>query len=146
MLLHAGGSNNKVLHVFTDSSMKAYGACAYIVFENESSLLMARNRVAPLRQMTIPKLELMAAVIGARLCDHVMSNLRCALAYLWSDSQIVLSWLSSEKTNSIFVNNGVKEIKKLTGSHQWRYCLTETNPADILSRGLRYEKFRDHSL
>ena len=50
------------------------------------------------------------------------------------------------KTNSIFVNNRVKEINKLTGSHQWRYCPTETNPADILSRGLSYDKFRDNSL
>ena len=97
--------------------MKAYGACAYIVSENESSLVMARNRVAPLRQMTIPKLKLMAAVIGARLCDHVMSNLRCARAYLWSDSQIVLRWLSSEKTNSIFVNNRAKESSALVQLH-----------------------------
>ena len=61
--------NDKVLHVFTDSSMKAYGACTHIVSGSESSLVMSRNRVAPLRQMTIPKLELMASVNGARLCD-----------------------------------------------------------------------------
>ena len=126
--------------------MKAYGACAYIVSENESSLVIARNRVASLRQMTIPKLELMGAVIGVRLCDHVMSNMRYARAYIWSDSQIVLSWLSSEKMNSIYINNRVKEIKKLTDSHQWRYCPTERNPADILSRGLSYDKLRDNSL
>ena len=142
----ADHSKDKVLHVFTDSSMKAYGACAFIVSENESSLVMARNGVAPIRQMTIPKLELMAAVVGARLCDHVMSNLQCARAYLWSDRQIVLSWLSPEKTNSTFVNNRVKEIKKLTCNHQWRYCPTETNPADILSRGLGYDRFKDNSL
>lgn len=59
---------------------------------------MARNRVAPLRQMTILKLELTAAIIGIRLCDRVMSNLRFVRAYLWSDSLIVLRWLMSEKT------------------------------------------------
>ena len=126
--------------------MKAYGACTFIVSENESSLVIARNRVAPIRQMTIPKLELMAAVIGARLCEHVIGNMRCARACLWSDSQIVLSWLSSEKTNSIFVNTRVKEIKKLTCNYQWRYCSTETSPADIISRGLSYAKFKDNRL
>ena len=45
-----------------------------------------------------------------------------------------------------FVNDRVKEIKKLTGNHQWRYCPTDTNPADILSRGISYDKFRDNSL
>ena len=50
-------SNDQVLHIFTDSNMKAYGACAYIVSGSESSLVMARNRVALLRQKTIPKLE-----------------------------------------------------------------------------------------
>ncbi|MES9974415.1 MAG: DUF1759 domain-containing protein [Candidatus Thiodiazotropha sp.] len=139
-------SRDKILHVFTDSSMKAYGACAYIVSGNESSLVMARNRVAPLRSMTIPKLELMAAVVGARLCDHVMSNLQCTRVYLWSDSQIVLRWLSAETTHSTFVNNRVKDIKTLTGNYQWKYCPTDANPADLLSRGLRYDKFRDNSL
>ena len=138
--------NDKVLHVFRDRSIKAYGAFAYIVSGNESSLVMARNRVVPLRTMTIPKLELMSALVGARLCDHVLSNLQCIRAYLWSDSQIVLNWLSSEKTTTTFVKNRVKNIRELTSNHQWRYCPTETNLAAILSRGMSYDKFKDSNL
>ncbi|XP_071133119.1 uncharacterized protein [Mytilus edulis] len=68
----SGTNNDNVIHVFTDSNcMKAYGACAYIVANGKSSLIMAKNRVAPLKQLTIPRLELMAAVIGSRLLAHI---------------------------------------------------------------------------
>ena len=122
-------SNDKILHVFTDSSMTAYGAWAYVVSENKSTLMMARKRVAPQKHITIPRLELMAAVIGARLCDHNMRNLECARVYLWSDSHIVLRWLISEKKHPIFINNRFREIRELTETYEWRYCPTESNPA-----------------
>ena len=67
--------SNSTLHIFTDASAKAYGACAYIVTEKQSSLVMAKSRVAPLKQITIPKLELMGAVIGARLLDYIGKNI-----------------------------------------------------------------------
>lgn len=85
----------RIVHVFTDASQKAYGACAYIVSGANSSLIMSRNRVAPLKPISIPRLELMGAVVGARLCEHILSNVKCSRVYLWSDSMIVLSWLKS---------------------------------------------------
>jgi hypothetical protein len=58
------------LHVFVDASQSSYGAVAYICKGKQSSFVMAKNRVAPLRKMTLPRLELMAATIGARLLKH----------------------------------------------------------------------------
>ncbi|XP_053406421.1 uncharacterized protein LOC128559227 [Mercenaria mercenaria] len=107
---------------------------------------MAKNRVAPLKQLTIPKLELTAAVIGARLCDHITSSIYCKRVFLWSDSQIVLKWLCSPKSQKPFVGNRVKEIMTLTNSHEWRYCPTESNPADLLSRGISFGMFKDNTL
>ena len=63
-------SGDRTLHIFTDASMRAYGACAYITTGNQSALVMARNRVAPLKQVTLPRLELMGAVVGIRLAKH----------------------------------------------------------------------------
>ena len=75
-----------VLHVFADASKVAYGACAYLVKGNESAFVMAQNRVAPLKQLTIPQLELMAVLIGGRLASHILSSLHVEKCVLWSES------------------------------------------------------------
>jgi ribonuclease HI len=58
---------------------------------------MAKSRVAPLKKLTFPQLELMAAVLGARLSSYLQAHLQASDVYLWSDSQIVLHLLSSKK-------------------------------------------------
>jgi hypothetical protein len=75
-----------VLHVFVDANKVAYGACAYLVKGNESAFVMAQNRVAPLKQLTIPQLELMAVLIGGRLASHILSSLHVEKCVLRSES------------------------------------------------------------
>ena len=70
-------STGNNLHVFVDASTKAYGAVAYLCNGSDSTLVMAKSRVAPLKELTLPQLELMAAVIGARLVNHLKSTLEC---------------------------------------------------------------------
>ncbi|CAG2233938.1 unnamed protein product [Mytilus edulis] len=77
----------------------------------------------------------MAAVIGARLAHHLQTTLTCSNITLWSDSQIVLQWIKTTKTLKRFVSNRINEIKKLTDNCEWKYCPTNYNPADLLSRG-----------
>jgi ribonuclease HI len=101
------------LHVFVDASVKAYGAAAYITYGSETSLVMAKSRVAPLKKLTLPQLELMAAVLGARLSSYLQTHLQASDVYLWSDSQIVLHWLSSKKELKRFVHNRVTEIQSI---------------------------------
>ena len=131
------------LHVFTDASQSAYGSCAYIVAGNQSILVMAKNRVAPLKQITLPKLELMGAVVGARLARHLLGNLGDMEIHFWSDSQIVLNWIMCIKPLKTFIANRVKEIKNLVKNQQWKHCPTDMNPADMLTRGLTSEKSKD---
>ena len=73
---------------------------------------MAKTRVAPLKQLTLPKLELMAALIGARLSNFIMNTIKVSpsMVHLWTDSQIVLYWLQSEKRLNQFVSHRVTEI------------------------------------
>ncbi|CAG2213730.1 unnamed protein product [Mytilus edulis] len=134
------------LHVFVDASTTAYGASVYICNHHESSLVIAKNRVAPLKQLTLPQLELMAALIGARLADHVKSVLHIEDITFWSDSQIVLQWLSTSKQLKRFIRNRVTEIRKLTNTQEWRYCPTKDNPADLLTRGLSVSQFEKNTL
>ena len=129
------------IHVFCDASPQAYGAVAYITRGKQSALLMSKARVAPLKQLTIPKLELMAAVIGARLMTHLLQSVPTKTFYLWSDSQIVLHWLTTNRKLKTFERNRVTEIQELTESRKWNYCSTDQNPADLLTRGIAAHEY-----
>ena len=99
---------------------------------------MSKARVAPLKQLTLPKLELMGTLTGARLSYFISQalDLPPSTVHLWSDSQIVLYWLKSDKKLHQFVSHRVTEIRQLTSTATWKYCPTEENPADLLTRGI----------
>ncbi|XP_053390230.1 uncharacterized protein LOC128553138 [Mercenaria mercenaria] len=134
------------LHIFVDASTQSYGATAYICRRNHSSLVMAKNRIAPLKPLTLPKLELMAAVIGARLSQHLRKALGIDKIDYWSDSQIVLHWLSNPEKTNRFIRRRVEEIKNQTGTGSWRYCPTQNNPADLLTRGISASQYQENKL
>ena len=106
--------SNTELHVFVDASQQAYGSAVYLTSDNESKLVFAKGRVVPLKTLTLPQLELMAAVIGARIASRVTSALTVNKTTYWSDSQIVLQRLASNKQMKKFLRNRVSEIKSLT--------------------------------
>lgn len=132
------------LHGFADASEASYGACLYIVTTNASqnhtsNLLCAKSKVAPLKSLTMPRLELCAALILSQLISKVLecSSLKFEKVYCWSDSTIVLGWLRTPPhTLKPFVANRVSEVQQLTNSFEWRHVPTLDNPADIVSRGL----------
>ena len=98
-MLQMGDPSPTILHVFADARPKEYGAAVYIQYGNHSSLVMSKSHVAPLNQHTIPRLELMAAVIAAHLGSFIVDSLtHNTVIHYWSDSQIVLCWLQSKKS------------------------------------------------
>ena len=130
-----------VLHVFTDASSRAYGAAVYTVnvTHTQSNLLMSKGRVAPCREdrLTIPKLEFTASLIGARLIHYLTNLFKFQTIYLWSDSKVAISWITSDRDmKDIYVANRVAEIKTLINQHNVNvmYVPTKDNPADYLSR------------
>lgn len=131
------------LYGFADASQDAYGACVYIRSDlgsgnYRSELLSSKSRVAPLKAVSLPRLELSAAVLLARLVSKVKDSLEIPMqTFLWSDSMITLNWITSASRNwSTFVANRVGEIQKLTQIGDWRHIASQNNPADVLSRGL----------
>ena len=138
------GWSGAQLHVFGDSSKKAYGAVAYLRAEQESgvqtTIVMGKSKINPMKSQTTPRLELLASLVAARLSHFISGKLKPKLGQtgitLWSDSEIVLHWLCSKKLPDSFVSRRIEEIKKLTNQHQWRYCPSAFNPADLLSRGV----------
>ena len=129
--------SDAVLHVFVDASIKAYGTVAYLTSGPHTTMVMSKSRVAPLKKLTLPQLELMAAVVGARLASYLRNQLKITRTIYWSDSQIVIHWLSSTKELKQFVKNRVIEIRKSTSNATWNYCPSSDNPADLLTRGVR---------
>ncbi|GFT44617.1 integrase catalytic domain-containing protein [Trichonephila clavipes] len=132
------------LHSFCDASKKAYGAAIYLRTKSRNGisvkLVTSKSRVAPLNCVTLPRLELLGALVAARLASKVnkIVNLkRSCLQYHWTDSKIVLFWIKGNKTRwKQFVVNRVNEITSLTDPHSWYHCAGKENPADFLSRGL----------
>ncbi|KAL0188099.1 hypothetical protein M9458_015198, partial [Cirrhinus mrigala] len=114
------------LHVFCDASEKAYGAVAYLAINLDSdihvSFIMARSRVAPKRQQSMPRLELCAALAGAQLAKVVRDELTLSIrqTILWTDSMTVLEWIQSDSCRyKVFVGTRVSEIQELTDHRSW---------------------------
>lgn len=123
---------------FCVASSRAYATTLYLHQTNGSetkvNLNFAKSRLAPLKGMTIPKLELMAVLIGVRClkCVRVQLKLPIKQVCLWTDSQCVLSWIKSEKELPVFVKNRVNEINS-DGNIKFDYVPSSENPADIAS-------------
>ena len=137
------------IHAFSDASQHAYGSVIYLKSEDrEPEFLIAKARVTPINQkdeeMTIPKLELTAASLSARLVKFVLETFKDELdvedIYFWTDSKVVLSWIKNKKELPKFEKGRVKEICRKSKPDQWNYVPTKENPADILSRGATFEK------
>ncbi len=131
------------LHVFCDASERAYGSVAYLRLQDEegrihTSFVMARSRVAPKKQLSIPRLELCGALTGAQLAKLLSTELTLPIynTILWTDSTTVLTWIKSESCHyKVFVGTRIAEIQELTISDNWRYVDSELNPADDITRG-----------
>jgi hypothetical protein len=134
------------LHIFVDASEKAFAAVCYIQMistggEIHNSLVIAKTRVAPLKSrcLTLPRLELQAAVLGVRVQLSVVMELKLEITaiHFWSDSLIVLHYIrNDDKRLKTFVANRVSEIRQHSDPDQWHYVPGYLNPADDGTRGL----------
>ena len=133
------------LHAFSDASSKGFGGVVYLRQLHKDttisiSLVMAKTRVAPVKNsFTIPKLELSATLLTARLLKVVGDDLHIPPDkwYCWYDSTITLGWIQHSSIKwKVFVSNRVSQIVSITSSQHWRYVPTASNPADYASRGL----------
>ena len=133
------------MHGFCDASGDAYGACIYIRSTDRNGihstqLVCSKSKVAPVKTLSIPRLELCAALLLSKLytsVSHALRRITIEKTIFWSDSTIVLNYiLNSPHTFETFEANRITVIQALTSSCEWRHVRTEHNPADLVSRGL----------
>lgn len=141
------------IHHFSDASESGYGAVSYLRMQDNKNavhvaFLTGKARVTPLKAVTIPRLELTAAVLAVRVDLMLRAELQIPLqeSVFWTDSTSVLKYIKNEdKRFHTFVANRVTTIREATATSQWRYISTKENPADDASRGLRVRDLVEHN-
>lgn len=133
-------NSSEQLHVFCDASKIAHATVAFLRVESSMGtsveLVQSKARVAAIHEMTIPRIELMARTIGARMVGSIITSLgREIECFYWTDSTIAIAWIQRNDEWGTFVGNRVKEIVQLDSPKRWRHVPGKMNPADMPSRG-----------
>jgi hypothetical protein len=144
-----GAVTSAQLHHFADACQDGYETVSYLLLhdnhgQTHCAFVMGKARVAPLKPVTIPRMELTAATMASRMDTILRKELQMELAEstFWTDSTSVLKYIKNRTTRfRTFVANRVTEIAKASDEHQWRYVNTNANPADMASRGLKLKAF-----
>ncbi|XP_068749292.1 uncharacterized protein [Montipora capricornis] len=129
-----------------------YGTCTYprIVYPDgtvECAFITGKSTNAPIKTVSIPRLELQGALLAARVDVSVRKELNFEFerVVFWTDSMITLNYIYSESRGfQTYVANRVTEIRELTSPEQWRHCPGKLNPADDVSRGLEMKEFQNN--
>lgn len=131
------------LHHFSDASEEGYGAVSYLRLTDAlgniaCSILLGKARVAPLKTVTVPRLELTAATVAVKLHKQIKEELTLPIheVTFWTDSTIVLQYINNSHTRfQTFVSNRLATIHDISTPSQWRHVSSDLNPADYASRG-----------
>lgn len=140
------------LHGFSDASEKAYAAAIYarVQVENDKwsvHLIATKTRVAPVKQVSLPRLELCGSVLLAKLLKSVQWIVHALSIHAWSDSEIVLAWLQGHPSRwTTFVANRVSSIHDYIDAASWQHISSKDNPSDCASRGLLPNQLVKHPL
>ena len=134
------------LHAFCDASERGYGCVVYLRAPGSDGsphtcrLVISRAKIAPIKRISLPRLELMGALLGARLLEFVRSALFLGdgvKMYAYTDSRVVLHWIKGNASQwKTFVANRVAEIQQIISPKSWHHCPGKDNPADCVTRGM----------
>lgn len=135
------------------SKFKAYAAVVFSRTIKDGQycvqLLTSKTKVAPIKRVSLPNLELCGAALLAKLLGKVKVSMELdshSSIYAWTDSTIVLDWIKSSTHKQTFVANRVSQILDHTKPSNWRHVRSKDNPADIATRGICPSQLKSYSL
>lgn len=145
---------NVELRHFSDSCQNGCGQCSYLRLVDDKnrvncSLAMGKSRVTPFKPITIPRLELTAALVSSKISCVLRKELEYApmKEIFWTDSKTVLGYINNDARRfHVFVGNRVQEMREQSSPNQWHYVETKSNPAHIASRGAGAQELIDNPL
>ena len=122
-----GAHGEPTLVIFSDASSQAYGVCAYVQWElqndqYEARLVAAKQRIAPARQLTMPRLELCGALLGCRLRQTIIREMKISFKAVFHivDSAIVRAQIQKESYGfGSFVATKIAEIQNNSDPTEW---------------------------
>ncbi|KAK7877393.1 hypothetical protein WMY93_031909, partial [Mugilogobius chulae] len=141
-------AKHKEICIFCDASTHAIAAVACLRAiskddETQVAFIFGKAKLAPKPELTIPRLELCAAVLAVEVAELIRDEMDIQLSAMrfFSDSRVVLGYIYNESRRfHVFVNNRVQRIRRVTKPTQWSYIPSEHNPADHGSRSLPADK------
>ena len=131
------------LHTFADASMDAYCAVSYLRAVDSvdqlitCNMIRSKSKVAPIKQLSIPRLELQACLMACRLASMIKKDLHEVqmTLYFWTDSMIALSYIDNDTKQFLpYVANRLTDIHLLSAKSSWNHVDTKSNPADLGTR------------
>ncbi|XP_074036730.1 uncharacterized protein [Leptinotarsa decemlineata] len=131
------GADRIELHTFYDSSEESFATVYYLRVLKDDSIIAAKTRVAPLKQLSILRLELQAAVMGSRLAETIKLELEITInrMYFWTDSKCVLGWIRADgRSFKQFVALRIGEIQERRRIEDWQWVPSRQNIADYATR------------
>ena len=141
---------NVQLHIFCDASLEAMCIVAYFRAEtdagNEVSFVLGKYRIAPIKELSIPRRELQAALYSVRMRKLIVEEHDLVIDTVthWADSITILQWLhSADRKWNVFVANRAAEILEASTFDEWKHIKGELNPSDIGTRRITIEKLSE---
>lgn len=137
-------ASNIQLHIFVHASLEAFAAVSYWRIESENgvelSFIYGKSRVAPRKPLTVPRMELQAAILGVRMKQAILEShsIKPLEIFLWSDSTTVCHWINAGSKNGHkykpYVAHRISEILEATSPMDWHWVPTQMNVADEATR------------
>ena len=121
----------------------------YVKAGSVTRIIASKTKIAPIKTLSIPCLELLGCLLLAQLMFSFIRVLQDVMMidekYYWSDSEVAIAWIKgTDKKWKPWIQSRVNKIKEISDVKSWNHVSTKINPADIGTREVTALKIADN--